>query len=570
MLTQQTTAATNDPSSSFNDIQTNGIIVMPWLPGMNAGVGYDSISLAVKGNAAAASSDLSFKPVVNRSQSFSSSILRIETTEQLNNSLAISASVSGSYGVFSGSASSNFVRTSSVNTYSIYFLINSFVSNSEMQITSYAIEDAALLLAPDDFRGKYGDYFVQGVITGGSLMALLQLDTLTREIKEEVSAKLESSYDGAFSITGKFSTDVSTASSFKGVNLSVFVKQIGGSGSTVNLDTVEGLLEAVVNLPKTVEINANNMYAILKPYSLLQNAPAGKDDINLAALNLLRDTLTTVFTRAKTILDAVNYALTPGNRSQFNQTDAELETIQQNMTNVVSAVLKASADLQSNINAPIVIPPTPSLSLIPERAWGGPTIPICPPNLVTPSVLVYKLKSVVNQIQEMDANSDFAISCMNYVTQVISDVKKNFFNINDAITAFNGYMVGLDEQPADREKILQSLSDYLQTQMQVISTMVENEKEMYNFLATPTNAADNKLDFLNGSAGLNPMLWSPDSVQYGGIAFWTSLSTALATLQKSVPNWGLTDKSSEFISFNQNLWTNVQADFRDAIAKLTL
>lgn len=561
-----------DPQTTpFANVQKGGIIVLPWVSGMTLGGGYDSLTLVPKGEAYDPDhTDLTLRPTSGASsQTFTQDVRKIESSSQLNNALSISASVNGSYGLFSGSASATYQKSTQINNYSLYFLINSFVRNSEEQITSFALSGDALAENGNTFREKYGDYFVDGVVSGGTLYALLNLTTNSRETKEKVTTSLEASYSGAFSIGGKFSSDLSKALKTSGVSFSSKWQSTGASpqwNANSPHNTVDEILKSANTFPEGVANGGAPMFAILKPYALLEKAPQKSDAINGQALNAIRQTLTDIYLQAKQILDSVNYALS--NPTQFPpDNDDKLPAIRQQMTDVMSQVIADNNKLSANPSQKIDLPKMPSMSLIPRRLWGGKLQPIAPPGGVVPTTLRYKLGVAQSAIWELPAGQ-LKDNCQNYFDGVESNVVSNLNNaynfiqiLNSSIAALNNGLTKTVALP-----VVQELSNSVQENLTELQNNIAQQKAQYASFAS--NDKKGELDFLKEV--LNPVLWdtTSNSLQYGGVAYWQALqSDTTEQLNTIVSTWSADEpnKGSEYYSFKSGLWNLQKGVFEEAI-----
>lgn len=561
----------NQNATPFADIQKGGIIVLPWLSGMTLGGGYDSLTLVPKGEAYDnEKTDLTLKPTSgSSSQTFTQNIRKIENSSQLNNALSMSASVNGSYGVFSGSASATYEKSTEINNYSLYFLINSFVRNSEEQITNYELSEDALSEDGNTFREKYGDYFVDGVVSGGTLYALLNLSTNSRETKEKVTTSMEASYSGSFSIGGKFSSDLSKALKTSGVSFSSKWQSTGASphwNSNSPHDTVDEIMKSANTFPEGVANGGAPMFAILKPYALLDKAPQKSDSINGQALNAIRQTLTDIYLQAKQILDSVNYAL--DNPTQFPpDNNQELPKIRQEMTNVMSEVIADNQQLEEDPGKQITLPKMPSLSQIPQRLWGGKLQAIAPPSGIVPTTLRYKLGVTQTDIWQLPA-SQLKDSTQNYFDTAEKNVVSNLNNAYNFIVLLTSSINALDAgiSKVDAQSLVQALSSNVEKYMVELQNNIAQQKAQYASFSG--NAKKGELDFIKEV--LNPVLWDTTSegLQYGGVAYWQALKTDVTDpLNTIIGTWSSTgtSKGSEYYSFKSGLWNLQQGVFKDAI-----
>ncbi|WP_296420324.1 hypothetical protein [Pseudooctadecabacter sp.] len=566
--------ADNPSKTPFGDIQKNGIIVLPWVTGMSEGAGFDSLSLQPKGAPYdPQKSDLTLKPTSgSSSQTFTQAVRRIESSSQLNDALSVSASVSASYGLFSATASSTFQKETQVNNYSLYFLVSSFVRNSEEQITRYALSDAALALDGNTFRQKYGDYYVGGVVSGGTLYALLNLSTNSRETKQKITASLDAKYSGGLSVGGKFSTEISHALKTSGVDFSSEFKTAGATAewnASAKHDTVDDIIASANSFPVGVNEGGAPMFAILMPYSLLAQAPQPADSISTAAVNAVRKTLTAIYLQADQILNSVNYALQ--NPKQFSaDIIAKLPKVQHKMTQVMQDIQSANdAIMKDPANAASVkLPKMPPLTDIPERLWGGSVPTVSPVPNVVPTTLRYTLGEAQTEVWAM-TDKPLQTNCQRYLDQVTADVTSNYSAAFNFIATLASTVKALDEGVTAEvaKKLVQSLAGEITLQQTKWDAALAQQKAAFGSFA----GSDPDTTLPMFTKVLNPVIWdtTSDSVTFGGSAYWAALDTMvkdqLVTIADAWPQGTTPSKGGQYFHFPDSLWAFQQAAFHDAM-----
>lgn len=561
-----------DRRSAFSDIQQGGIIIVPWITGMESGIGYDSLTQKVKGKAASTNADLSWNTVTASSQTYNSQIRRIESNEELSNSLDISTSVSGSYGAFSATATGKFIKSVSVTSYSIYFLIDSFVQNSEKVVTKFFLDENQRNLAADNFYQKYGDYYVSGVITGGSFLSLLKMQTNSREVKEQISTSLEANYDAkAFSIGSKFSMDIQNASKHSGVQLEVLLQESGVSGASDELKdggTVDNLIAAANGFPDRVKDAGMPLYAILTPYSVLQNPPQTRNSINVGVVEALRQDMNAIYLRAKTILESVTYAL--NHPSQFADEQGKFNQIKSQMEEILAKVAKANNDLSSGQDLELVqkeIPEMPDLTLIPQQLWGGTKDNIAPPDNVIPSTIRYKMADAYAYHWKLN-DQPLRQKLKAYLDQISQDLSSNFGNSYDLITKFSTNVKTLMANPLpndSRNKLLEVIQDALASHQTAWSDAITNQKAMFSEIDTNDQEKNDQLQVIKN---LNSQIWSTSETQYGGIAYWSRMAQIIDSLKADVSHWDSKTSGEQYVSFKTGSWEQLKEKFQDAMKNL--
>jgi hypothetical protein len=537
---------------------------------MKAGSGYDSLTQVVKGDASGRGSDLELVAATNSTVAGKLEIKKIETTEELNNSLAVSASVEGSYNLFSASASASYLKETEVQSYSLFFLINYFVRNNEQLVKNYVLDQMLRALPPEEFRSRFGDYFVQGMVSGGTFYALLQLATNSQKTKEEISASAEANYGAsAFSIGGKFSTDVKNAASHAGVNFSSKVSYTGPAPSWAQgqFDTVDQLLEAASEFPQAVNEGGEPVLAILMPYALLKDPPTSGKSIDLAAINSIRQTLTQVYLQSKQILDSVNYALR--NPSQFSSDQvAGLAAVRQEMVRTIGEIFEANQQLEKDPTKAkdLKLPNMPDLSKIPRRLWGGTLTTIAPPEGVVPTTLKFKIGVARTEARKL-TDTNLQNKCIAYLNQVEQDVTGNLSGAHDFIATLESSVRALNmELPHEVAKnLVANLVNKRDASAAALNNAIAQQKAQYATFANQNT--ENRLDFLEKN--LNPVLWSTTEVQYGGVKFWQDLKKTTDKDLTDVTNaWAPKGKGGEYFSFAEGMWKLLGQSFKEAMLTL--
>ena len=191
----------------------------------------------------------------------------VSSLDQFLRDTSVEASVSGSFGAFSGSVKSKFAESEKSHTTSTHLLIREFVHTAEVDLNNPRLKlgKSIILLAAaknpekyDFFMRSCGDTYVSGAYMGGEFIALLSSETSDEEIKQSISASASASYSGisSFSASADFNQDVSKFKSRS--NLSVTMTRIGGTGDLPVLSTAEGpqsvdaIISYAAKLPENV------------------------------------------------------------------------------------------------------------------------------------------------------------------------------------------------------------------------------------------------------------------------------------------------------------------------------
>jgi len=151
------------------------------------------------------------------------------------------------------------------------------VKNSTISLTKYELTDEAKKLVDMnnwfDFYKRYGNSFINQIITGGEFYALYQFKCESAEDKKELELSLSGSY-GGFSSSGSFKTALDKIKT--DVNLSVTYYVIGGNQNLPNPENTNEIIDYALNFPETVapKTNAWRVYsAKTSDYDVVSNLP---------------------------------------------------------------------------------------------------------------------------------------------------------------------------------------------------------------------------------------------------------------------------------------------------------
>ena len=328
---------------------------VPYRQGYNIGVGADFATGSPMGKAV---DGVATKVEGAGAATVQFNVRRIQSTEELEQSLGIDAESSLGCSIFGGgiSARFSFAKATKVQSSSLFMLVSAqvelaFESVDEPVLTS----DADLLLEhPDIFGERYGDAFVRGVQRGGLFIGTLQIDTASAQQSSQIAGELAGSY-------GLFSADVQTkfASIQSRYNCSVFVNMYHEGGPVdlhitdfTNphelLENANAFLSSFKTQPE--EQVAKPYFVTLAPMAIARskNLPPNNEDVEHAQGVLM------ACTKARSrILDQINlveYIL--ANPDKFNfpatctpDTLAKLQALFESDIDTVSRCASAAIDV---------------------------------------------------------------------------------------------------------------------------------------------------------------------------------------------------------------------------------
>lgn len=196
----------------------------------------------------------------------------ITSSHSLSTSLSVSVSASMNSGAWGGSAGFKMMQSREVNSYYTYALVKTEVRNPPQLLRNPRLTqeaEAKLQEGWDAFVSLYGDEYIEGIVTGGTYYAMIEIQTKDDTQQRDVSAKLSGSY-------GSFSGSAKMKSTFKEISktyvLNVFVIQSGGSGDILET-TLDEMIEQAVNFPALVKESPVDIFAITNDYQSTVSLP---------------------------------------------------------------------------------------------------------------------------------------------------------------------------------------------------------------------------------------------------------------------------------------------------------
>ena len=128
-------------------------------------------------------------------------LVLIDSSDKLVESLNLNFSASFKKGLGGGSAEFSMSQSYEINQYYTYALLKVKVKNAPQLVVkprlSAAAEEFVTKRGWEEFFRQFGDQFVEGIITGGSYYALIEIQTSDRTEQKNTTSKL-SGFFGAF------------------------------------------------------------------------------------------------------------------------------------------------------------------------------------------------------------------------------------------------------------------------------------------------------------------------------------------------------------------------------------
>jgi len=193
------------------------------------GQGYDSLSGQFRGIGVLRGSTVANDPALPDGQSIEYHFDYLKNSTELRRTLNINASGSLNIGLFSADAHVNIFKEHTENASSSYLVIRARVVNQVKRLDTLNMSSASLFLLkkPEAFVRTYGDQFITGIISGGELIGIVELQFRSVSDKQSFNAKLDASY-GTF---GSLSVSIEQAvkASVKNLRVNASLLRVGGS-----------------------------------------------------------------------------------------------------------------------------------------------------------------------------------------------------------------------------------------------------------------------------------------------------------------------------------------------------
>lgn len=275
-------------------------------PGMNYGVGYDSLSGKIRGEGVIKSKPQEIEGGEGQTTSFQ--LHQITTTEELAKSLEIdfAASINAAfYG--SGSFKAKYAYEQKINKFSVYLLVRVVIKNPWRQMSDIKLnEEAKQLLQknPEMFRQSYGDEFIKGLITGGEYFAILEIETTNHEEQQTISNSIRAQVPN-WKIDSAFQNSISKIAGSHSIK--IISEQSGGSDTRL-AQSIDEIIERAVNFPEKVREKAIPYQAIFLDYKAIAGSH-GTNLINIANQRQVLEKLWNYRLICQDILSDIEYVL---------------------------------------------------------------------------------------------------------------------------------------------------------------------------------------------------------------------------------------------------------------------
>ena len=333
-------------------------VTVPYFPGVDYGVGIDSPSGSAR-NVAVTGLPTSIPNAAGTSYNYFMDSLN--TMEDLQTALGISASVNGGVGLFKASAEFNFAQSCDLNSSYAFMYVSIQVTNAFEMIKQPGISDAAaqLLAQGNDaaFQLQFGDLFVRGIQTGGTFLGVIQVETTSETDKTNIKAALSGAY-GPFGASGTFTDEFKQTMSQRSFLMKIH--SAGGDTPSKLITSMDDLVAVAGSWPLSVPAKAVPFTALMDDYGVLA-LPFPPNFINLQQQ---RDVLTQCSMWRDADLQTLNdITFIKDNPSQFiGVNSAQLDQIQTTVSqdlNTLAAAASTAINSPDQAQLPVLHLPPP-------------------------------------------------------------------------------------------------------------------------------------------------------------------------------------------------------------------
>ena len=251
----------------------------------------------------------------------------INSKKELYDKISMSASVSGSYGVFSAGAKTSFVKERKWETNSNYILVRAvrFTKKQSFANDQILLTDAAkkvMLSSRTTFADSCGTSFVHNLHLGGEIYGVIEIKAKSYAEKQSIRSSLNAS--GSFtggSASGSASYQRKIEMLTSSYNLKVDFQHIGGKKIEVP-STVKGLLDLSSKIEAISDAHPVAIAVETRSYTTLSNNPIGADNYDTQVRQELLTRVEAKLNQARKLYGQIVYILENENEfKRFKQVD---------------------------------------------------------------------------------------------------------------------------------------------------------------------------------------------------------------------------------------------------------
>jgi hypothetical protein len=259
---------------------------LPFAQGMDFGMGVNLVEGGIPGKAVDTGPITTPTGATGLTVSYNMQL--ISSVEDLYDSIGVSVSAGGRYGLFNAQGKVQYAKEAKFNSQSTFLLARCFVEKVFEQCEDARLKpDAADLLRRGDAKGfqeRFGDGFVRGMLKGGEFHVVIAMASLSKTQQEELAASLQAKYGGLFAEAEiDVKVDDKTREQMSRTELKVSTFQRGGTGPETSFTKdIEGVMARLQRFPAIVEANPVSYGVQVASYRTL-DLPDGPSPIAIEA-----------------------------------------------------------------------------------------------------------------------------------------------------------------------------------------------------------------------------------------------------------------------------------------------
>ncbi|WP_367575245.1 hypothetical protein [Streptomyces griseoaurantiacus] len=348
-------------------------VTLPWMQGMNYGMGVDLLTGQVRGKTVDPGTATGPSGASGQTVTYDVSLLR--SAKELTSHLGIDVSVSGHYGLFSAAGKFGYANSVKFNSQATFLVARCTVANAFMQCEDAQVRagsDGHNLLSSGkqkQFQEAYGDVFVRGMQTGGEYIALISITSSSTEEQNQISTSLRASFGGLLaSGSGSVSVDSEVKQKISHNDVRATTFQVGGQGAEQAFTRdVEAVLNRLSVFPSQVQANPVSYDVQCLSYNtLLLPQPPNEIDLEAQRENLedyehIRQKLLTMRNDVEFVQEHPSYFRDPPTSSTLNEW-------QEYLSNEVTQLTRRASQCANDVGRCETFPLTqPPGWVMPER-----------------------------------------------------------------------------------------------------------------------------------------------------------------------------------------------------------
>jgi hypothetical protein len=250
------------------------------------------------------------------------SVFQIDTMQELEEDLGISAEASGGISLFSASARFNYARRCKIQGYSITLILSAIFRGGFRQIDEPELHPNAENIVENEelFFRRYGDSFVRGISSGGIFSGIIRIECSTQEKRNIVQGGISAQYG---LIGGDFETTLTELVRQTSSRTFTHIYHEGGSSGASFVQSPRQLIDAGNNWLRTVSSNSTPYEVILAPY-VIAVGPNPPNEIDLMHQRDVLKRCAQLRSNYIDFLNRVEYILHPDTINNFENVNLNL------------------------------------------------------------------------------------------------------------------------------------------------------------------------------------------------------------------------------------------------------